>query len=1012
IFFLALIVLSTFASKAQEMVTGRITDAATGEPLSGVSVSNGRTTVLTDSAGRYSLQSPGLKAFTATTTGYASRTVYPQGRGQVDLSLYRTIEGVGGKSMSADEDFSMLLGGDVRATSRGGADGLGANVFVRGLHSLNLNARPIIVIDGVIIDSDEMQSVFSGFYINQLATIDVNDIEHVTVMKNATSLYGSKGANGAIIIETKRGKSISTRMTVNANWGFNFRPKTMKMMNDAQFRSYASELMKDDATGMYNADRFEAFLNDDADLTKNVTYNTFHNNHDWRDDVWQTGFRQYYGLQCEGGDEIAKYALSVSYMMGKGNIKTTDMNRLNAHFNADVLLHKNLSLAVGLDFTHIARTILDGEVSETTSPSFLAQIKSPLLLPYKYTDDGIGYTANLSDVDVFGVSNPQSLIDNSKNSFTHYRFGINMMPKWTVTKWFDVSTRFAYNMNAVKEHYYSPIEGIAPTVTDNGFVVENTVKDQSINHNAIYSDTKLHFLLNLDDNHNLDANAGLRIQSNTYKNNYGEGHNTGSDKITNLSKSLDNEVIDGRKTTVRNMAAYITLNYNWMDRLSAWMVAETESCRSFGDNVDDGFRMFGGSWAIFPSGGVKWNVASERFMAKLSFISSLSLRADAGLTGNDAFDVLQRYAYLKAVNWFGSANGLQIGNLKNSSLKWEETKKIGAGIDLGLFGERVKMSFDWYHHTTNDLLMLVPASQLTGLEPYLVNSGSMTNVGYEVNIAARAIDTKNFHWDTRLGFAHYKNKLTKTVNNQPSIINNIILKEGLPVGSFYGYRTVANNGHIVFADEVEAQAAGLNTWNDTRSQKLQFHAGDVHFDDLNSDGVIDENDMTVIGDANPDITGSWQNHFSFGRLALDVMSTFSIGGDIYNYQRHMLESLSSLQNQTVAMTNRWKADGQLTNVPRATFGDPMGNSRFSDRWIEDGSYFKIKEIRLNYTLPLNPTFIRSINVWASVSNVYTFTKYLGADPEVSASSSPLYQGIDYGIPTSGRAVYLGVKLDL
>lgn len=297
------------------------------------------------------------------------------------------------------------------------------------------------------------------------------------------------------------------------------------------------------------------------------------------------------------------------------------------------------------------------------------------------------------------------------------------------------------------------------------------------------------------------------------------------------------------------------------------------------------------------------------------------------------------------------------------------------------------------------------------------NGGDMTNEGFDVTLGVRVLNGRKVKWSTELGMSSYKNKLTslpKGIEAQSLLSDRqfSILQEGLPVGTFYGYRTVETDGAIVFATETQAQAANLHTWNENKSQQLSFHAGDVHFADMNDDGLIDESDRTVIGDANPDLTGSWANRLSCGRLTLDLLFSFSLGNDVYNYQRHTLESMTSMINQTEAVANRWKYDGQLTNMPRAVYGDPMQNSRFSDRFIEDGSYLKLKEVRLSYNLPLPWTFLTGATLWASVSNVYTWTRYLGSDPEVTFGTSPLTQGIDYGVSPLSRSVQCGIKLNL
>ena len=1014
------------SAAAQNYVTGLVTDAATGQPLQGVSVSSGPgISVLTDSTGQYRVPVTTFDSqLRFSSPGYVEGVASLCGQQKMDFRLFgrafrsqKDGEGAydGSTRMSIDEVMDTRYGGDLRIIGRSNVPGVGANMFIRGYQSLHLGAQPLVVIDGVVQNMENVESAFLGFTINPLSNIDINDIERVEVLKNATSLYGSKGANGAIIITTKRGASTTTKIDLNMNWAFDFKPRQMRMMDAAQFRSYASEMLKEN-NGNAQADVFEGFLNDESDLTKNIGYNTYHNSHDWSEDVYRTAFRQYYGLNVEGGDDVAKYALSASYMMGDNVLKSTDYDRLSTHFNADVILAKSLTLAAGFDFTYITRQLLNQGVNAYVSAPYLSLIKSPLLMPYQYTRDGVSYTSKLSGVDDFGVSNPVAIIDNSVSKYTQYRFGVNLMPKWQVNDWLDLSTRLAYNMNAVKEHYYSPIEGVAPEVMANSNTWQNTVKDQSINQGLLFSDTRLHIDKLFDGVHALDATLGFRLQSNHYKSNYGEGHNTGSDKVVNLSASLEGKSTRGEKTTVSNAALYLQAAYTYNNKYGVWGALTSEACSTFGSNADGGFKMLKGVWATFPSVGTSWLVSSERFMARAPFINRLNLRASYGLTGNDGLDAINRYAYLSAVNYFGVANGLQIGNLDNQTQKWETTRKMNVGIDLAVCNDLLSVSFDYFRHKTSDLLMYGQADITTGLKSIMYNGGDLSNEGFELSIAARLLNLRSVKWNSELGIAHYKNELVSLPAGTTTYDvagGTILLQEGLPIGSFYGYKTVANeSGATVFATEAEAQAANLKTWNDNKSQQLTFHAGDTHFLDSDGNGLIDENDRTVIGDANPDITGSWANRFTVGRFTLDVDFSFSIGGDIYNYQRHTLESMTNFFNQTEAVTSRWKYDGQQTSMPRAVYGDPMKNSRFSDRFIEDGSYLKLREVRLSYNLSLPWDFLRGATLWGSVSNLYTWTKYLGSDPEVTYTASPLTQGIDYGISPMSRSVQFGVKLNL
>lgn len=1006
-------------SKNGYIVTGLVTDAVSGAPLQGVSVTSSfGASALTDDEGRYKITLLSNKDIvTYSIPGYMTQEVALRGKKVQNVKMYTdsfTSEKSGDNifspsaSLSLDEELGQRFGGDMRIISRGSTAGIGANMFVRGYNSVNLNAQPLIVIDGVIQNTENVESVFEGFYINALANIDVNDIEKVEILKDASSIYGSKGANGAILISTKRGRSFSTKIAVNMNWGLQLRPVTPRMMDAPQYRAYISEMTKG------NEEAYKDVFNDNSDIATNLTYNTYHNDYDWTDVVYRNGFRQYYGLNIEGGDNIAQYVLSMAYQSGKGVVKTTDYNRLNTHFNCDVSLNKYLSLFAGFDFSYTSRNLLDDGINQYTSPGYLSLIKSPLLLPYTYSNNGLNYTNNLSEVDIFGISNPQSILDNSKGNFKQYRFGINVMPKLQITKMFDLSSRFAYGLNAIKEHYYSPLKGVAPQVQPNGSVYENTVKDQSITQDQLFSDTKFHFG-NTFDRHKVNAELGLRIQSNIYKSNYEDGHNTGSDKIVNLSTSLNGKSVNGKKTTVRNSAIYLHADYTFDNRYGIWGTVVTEACSTFGRNVDAGYRFLHGTWATFPSVGANWSVSSEEFMQDADWLDKFNIRIEYGITGNDGLDILARYSYLQPVNYFGNAAGLQIGNLGNENLKWETTRKFNVGADFAFFDNRLGFGFDYFRHKTSDLLMFHNPDFLSGLDPYLSNGGNMENSGYEINLNARLVNKKNFKWNAEFGFMNYKNEMTDLTSDSynTSVGNGYILTSvNNPLGVFYGYKTVEENGSIVFQTEQQAQQARLQTWDENKQNRLSFHAGDIHFADLDGNNLIDENDRCIIGNPNPTLTGSFMNRFGIGPVSVEIFFTYSIGNDIYNYQRHLLESGINLNNQTQAMTNRWKYEGQITDMPRAVYGDPVGNSRFSDRFIENGSYLKLKDIRVTYQLPVNIPHVQGLTIWASASNLYTWTNYLGADPEISGSANPLMQGVDFGRLPSNRAFNFGIKLNL
>ena len=1134
-------------------VNGRVTDARSGKPVQGVRVAAGSWSALTDEEGRYRVRVPSyMVQLTLSSEGYLQRTVPLQGDSVKDVSVYSdaflTLKGddafTNTQAVSLDEVLGGRWGSDVRAATRSAVGGEGANLFIRGYNSLNVNAQPLIVVDGTIWDTSTwVESVHDGFYENPLAFVDVNDIESVQILKDATSLYGSKGANGVILISTKRGRSITTRIAADLSYGFVQSPEPIRMMGAAQYRTYLSEMLKGSGQGNKLATLFDGYLGMNP---SSADYSTYHQNNDWTDNVTRNGNMQHYGINVQGGDDIAKYSISLSYDNQKGVVEETGFSRLNARINSDVFLTKTLTLGTDIYFTNLNYTLQDDGVNATTAPRYLALIKAPFLVGYSYTDDGTQLTNTLNDVDELGVSNPLALLENAENTNKQYRFGVSLAPKWDITDDWAVEGRFSYSFNNSKSHYFSPMVGVAPQVVGNQ-VWENTVKDQTATQNDLFGNVKLSYCKLIHNDHFVDAFVGYRIMNTSFKSVYEDGHNTGNDKVSNMNNSLSYRTVDGLNTDWSSVALYAQGKYTFQERYTLWAAVSLDASSRFGkdapgsfrmcggtwgtfpsiggswlvtgerfmrrltfldrlnlrasfgvtgnDNIDgmygysylsgvnylgsavglklanlansslkwektrklsyrtvDGlntdwssvalyaqgkytfqerytlwaavsldassrfgkdapgsFRMCGGTWGTFPSIGGSWLVTGERFMRRLTFLDRLNLRASFGVTGNDNIDGMYGYSYLSGVNYLGSAVGLKLANLANSSLKWEKTRKWNAGIDLAFLNDRIGVSFDYFRHKTKDLLTWKQADTETGLDTYLYNGGELTNRGFEIALSAKVLDTKPFKWNAELGIARYKNEISALPDGDYTteiLGGEVLTAVGHPAGVFYGYEA-----HGVYATEAEAQAARLKVQHEDASYTY-FHAGDVRFADLHADGVLDERDKTIIGDPNPDFTGSFANRFTMGRFALDVLCTFKCGGDVYNYQRQTLESMTDTYNQTGAVMNRWRHEGQVTDMPKAVYGDPMGNSRFSSRWIEDGSFFKLKNVRLSYVWPINNVFIQGVTFWAGASNLLTLTKYLGPDPDVSMQTGVLYQGIDNGLLSHGRSYQIGVKLNL
>ena len=388
------------------------------------------------------------------------------------------------------------------------------------------------------------------------------------------------------------------------------------------------------------------------------------------------------------------------------------------------------------------------------------------------------------------------------------------------------------------------------------------------------------------------------------------------------------------------------------------------------------------------------------------------------ISGNDDISNYAARTSFMAVKYYNNAMGMQLTNVGNDKIQWESTKKMNIGLQSYLFNNRLGIGADFFIHKTDNLLMLKSFSNpIGGINNYWSNGGSLKNMGFELSVNGKPLVAKD--WRVELGFTmgHYKNEVTKLPDGDftSSIYgdDNILTSVGNPVAMFYGYQTAG-----IFASDAEARAAGKNGnylyMEDNAGNANSFTSGDVHFIDRNNDGKIDAQDKTIIGDPNPDFYGNIFASVNWKQLTLSLGLNYSLGNDVYNYQRSVLNSGSNFFNQQVSSANRWRYEGQQAELPRANYDDPMGNNRFSDRWIEDGSYLRLKTVNISYQIPIpgSWTWLQGLTVWAEAQNLLTLTKYLGNDPEFSIASSVFYQGIDCGTVAQGRSFMAGVKINL
>lgn len=1033
-------------------ITGTVYDAATNLPMSGVRVQatgHVKITTMTNAEGKYKLDIPEyvtLLNFSTPDYLLVQRPVLD--KEVVNVRLYSSVfeenfdeeivitaergfKNEASSSIVIDSDIQNKLGADVRSITRSGTPGVGATMFVRGLNSLNANTQPLFVVDGVIWDGQENnEAIHMGYYNNVLSAIDVNDIREVKVLKNATAIYGARAANGVILINTKRGESMATRISANIYANISLEPETYKMLGAEEYRLYANELV---GSMNVNNNFIPDFLRSDKEY---INYNKYHNNTDWTDLVYREAFTQNYKLNVEGGDEIAMYNFSFGYTMSDSPLKTNSFNRLNLRLNSDISLAKNFKTRFDIYYTRVARELLDDGLREDdtsfplTSISALADVKSPFLSQYRYSISGV--ESEILDVaDDFaykiarqaGISRPNNALYNpmtiitkgagsQKNEMEYTNMGITVAPEYKIGD-FLITETFNYSLFRTSEKYFLPYS--TPDATYHFYANEfkgkigNYVASSFGKETTISTDTRVSWKKVLGA-HNVNVFGGFRYTRFSFDSSAMSGANTGSDNVFNISTSLDYPTNEGERNVWANMSWYLSADYSYKTRYFLQLAASLESSSRFGRMAEGAMKIGGVAWGFFPSAQAAWLISSEPWF-KVKPINQLKLRAGYDIVGNDAIDYIAARSYLQAVKFHDQYMGLQLGNVENDGIKWETTSRFNVGLDAVLLENRLALSFDWYHANTKDLLVQKKYPYVTGLDTYWTNGGELKNTGIEATLNAKLINTRDFQWELGLSVGHYKNEV-RNLDSDASIVSvyggEVATMEGQPLGVFWGYQT---DGVIASQKEIDAMDKPLYQMDATDTPQY-FSPGDVKFVDKTGEGCINEDDKTIIGNPNPDIYGNIFTSLSYKGVKLDIGFNYSLGNDIYNYYRRQLESGSSFYNQTASLANRWTFDGQHTDIPAVVYGDPVGNSRFSDRWIEDGSYLRLKTIKLSYDIPVSLSWLQGISVWCAAENLYTFTKYTGADPESSVNNRVLYQGVDAGLLPQTRSFHLGVKVNL
>ena len=1036
---------------------GTVTDQATGKPLAGIqlrTLGNALFAAMTGADGRFRISVPVFTTslyvhspgYLAQQVGVVSgdstqtiavrmladryRSMYSDGTVITAQSSFRAAS----NSVTIDNDIENNLGADVRSIMRSATPDAGAAMFVRGFNSLNANAQPLIVIDGIEQDMQQNRgSLHLGQFNNILANLSPDDIDEVRVLKNATALYGARGGNGVILITTKRGHSMATRIDANIGMGVALVPRLPKMMDAGQYRNYATEMLGTmEANTRLDKPISYHFLDDNP---AGYYYNIYHNNTDWTDYVYRTAVTQNYSINVQGGDDIGMYNLSVGYQNDQSTVEKNNFDRMNVRFNTDINILYNLKTRFDISISRTTARVFDDGIAPdltagtVTSPAFLSLIKAPIVSPYQYNAVIGGFTSLLSDYDDiysqlgrgYGLANPVAILSNAdgdnKNKAENTYFNVRVEPTWTFSRSLSLTTMFSYNLDRNAQRYHRPYGGVPPfEIADLGTVTSMAASLFSKEINVV-SDTHLDWHRQYG-RHTLAAFGGFRYTYFSFDDNNLNTQYTGvtNDKNPALSSTTGYQGIHGANDVWKTIKWYGNADYNYMNRYFLTLSLAAEANSRFGENAG-GLKALGTVWALFPSVQLGWVMTHEDWFPKHGVVNYLRLNAGYDVSGNDDISNYAARTSLSAVRFLYDMTGLQLTNIGNDKIQWETNKKLNVGLQAYLLGNRVGLDFNFYVNRVSHLLTLMTfRNPIGGINNYWTNGGALRNTGFEATLTGKPVVGRDWHAELGVSVGHYKNKVTRLPGGSytSSVYgdHNLLTAVGNPVGLFYGYRTAG-----VFATDAAARAAGKDGYlytTDATGRRNYFRAGDVHFVDRNGDGEISEADKAVIGDPNPDLYGNIFARVGWRGLTLDLGFNYSLGADVYNYQRSILNSGSTLYNQQVAEVGRWRYEGQAATLPRVAYGDPLGNNRFSDRWIEDGSYLRLKTLRLSYQLPVpgSWTWLQGLSVWAQANNLVTLTKYLGSDPEFSVAGGVLYQGIDAGNLAQGRSFQFGLKINL
>ncbi len=995
---------------AQQAVTGVVQDAENKKPLQGVSlqIAGSSIAVSSDANGHFKIEgaSPGQEVLishvgysnqrlkidertnyliflNASSTSIEETVVVGYGR-QKKRNLTGSIVSVGADEIektTLQDPISIMQGraAGVQISSNSGAPGSEMTIRVRGNSSLNSGNNPLFVVDGIPIESNSVSSLngTENFGLNPMADINPNDIASIEILKDAasTAIYGSRAANGVVMITTKRGSEGKPEILVNATTGISSLTRKLSVLNAAQYR----EAVLDSYDAMAVPEEPYYTLIDSLNPMNNGDV-------DWQDELMRAAKQYKIDLSVRGGNQGTKYSWSTSYLDQDGIILNSNYKRFTTRLNVDFNISDHIRVGQSVSYTNGVNNRINA-----AGTGNLSIIRSLLVRPPNmsmYLPDGSlnGY--------MIGQRNPVGM--------ALYATNLNKSNRIIGSQYVEIDLyrdlKFRSNVNL--DYISMKEDEFMPSILDyrEGY---NTGGVRSSGNLTWGNESYFTYNKSINSEHNFGGVLGMSFQKWRYDRTGLDGMYFPSDDIRTLNAA---SVISNQGVNVASEHAMLSYfgraTYDYKGKYLLEFNLRSDGSSRFGKQKRFGF---------FPSASAGWRFKDEEFLNDQDWLSDGKIRFSLGSTGNEAIgDYTSRGEFTLGTNYL-DFSGAAPTVMPNASLTWETTNQYNLGLDLGFFNNRVLFTAEAYLKQTRDLLYNVPIPSTTGFEYITQNIGNIENRGLEFSLQTKNIQ-REFTWSSGLNISLNRNKVVSLPENllTNGYIQNgnfHILQEGLPIGVFYGWRFMG-----VYSRDEDNINKVTNGANGTA-----FVGGDPIWKDLNGDNIINQDDREIIGFAEPKFFGGFSNDFSYKNFHLNIFLQYSVGNEIYSELNHQRNSIVRYNNLSTDALNRWKEQGDITNFPRLIRDDPkQSDSRVQSRWVEDGSYIKLKNINLRYSL--NPDWtqrfgLRKVDAFVNATNLITWTKYTGFDPDVN-SYSGLRVGLDEGSYPQSRTFMFGLTFGL